>query len=82
MSGIIVIAYQPALHLEGWSRFVLLAISSLFLIALTLEVIKKGMYMTVVTEKLKILQEQGLKLNASNEFYPDPTAVQELSKDA
>jgi hypothetical protein len=39
MAGIIVVAYRP--ELAGWPRFVSLAIGSLFLFGLTIEVIKK-----------------------------------------
>jgi hypothetical protein len=39
MAGIIIVAYQPGL--AGWPRFVSLAIGSLFLFALTIEVVKK-----------------------------------------
>jgi hypothetical protein len=61
MAGIIVVAYQPGL--AGWPRFVSLAIGSLFLFALTIEVIKKRVHMNAISDILKELQgPNGLNL--------------------
>ena len=61
MAGIILVAYQPGL--AGWPRFVSLAIGSLFLFALTIEVIKKRVHMNAISDILKELQgPNGLNL--------------------
>jgi hypothetical protein len=75
MTGIIVVAYQPGL--EGWPRFVSLAVGSIFLFALTLEAVKKRLLMDIISDRLKKLQgAQGLKL-ADFEFSTDPSDVED-----
>ena len=49
MSGMLVAAYRP--ELSGWPqvRIVILSLGSLFLFALTVEVVKKRFHMNVIT---------------------------------
>jgi hypothetical protein len=50
-------------RLQGWPRFVSLAIGSLFLFVLTIEVVKKRVHMNAISDILKELQgPNGLKL--------------------
>ena len=55
MAGIIVVAYQE--WLVGMPRLMLLVIRSLFLFTLTFEVLKKGVYLSVITRRLNALQK-------------------------
>jgi hypothetical protein len=86
VSAIVIVAFQQSL--EGWPRFMLLAVSSLFLFALTLEVVKKALYMNVISNRLNNLQEELLKLKTDTKadddpkrfyFDPCPEEVQKLS---
>lgn len=61
MTGVIVAAYQPGL--EGWPRFVALGVGAIFLFALTIEVVKKRLHMSVISDILNELQRKGLKLD-------------------
>jgi hypothetical protein len=84
-SAIVIVAYQQSL--EGWPRFIMLAVSFLFLFALTLEVVKKALYMNVISNRLKNLQKELLKLKTDTEFVntkgiafdPSPEEVRKLS---
>jgi len=67
MAGIIVVAYQSGM--AGPARLVSLIIGSIFLFALTLEVIKKRLHMNVISYILKQLQgEHGLNLKSDFRF--------------
>jgi hypothetical protein len=64
MVGIIAVAYQPGL--AGWPRFVALAIGSLFLFALALEVAKKRLHMILAEDVLTEIQNS--KIMGLGEF--------------
>lgn len=65
MTEVIVAAYSP--YLEGWPRIAALGVSSLFLFALTIEIIKKREHMNAISFLLKDLQV-GLRLPAEFQF--------------
>jgi hypothetical protein len=86
MAGIVVVSYQLEL---GWPRFVTLVVGSIFLFALTLEVLKKALFMTVIIDRLNNLQRYGLKLKGMEEglgkestaFSPHPENVVKVLDD-
>jgi Double zinc ribbon len=62
MTGMLVAAYRPEFNLLPHVRIVILSLGSLFLFALTIEVVKKRFHMNVISLLLKDLQaELGLK---------------------
>jgi hypothetical protein len=54
MTGVIVVAYSPGA--DGWPRITTLAVGSLFLFALTIELIKKRLHMNAISYLLNDLQ--------------------------
>jgi hypothetical protein len=54
MTGVILVAYSP--DLEGWPRITTLSVGSLFLFALTIELVKKRLHMNAISYLLKDLQ--------------------------
>jgi 5-hydroxyisourate hydrolase-like protein (transthyretin family) len=67
MSGMLIAAYRPEFDLLPQVRIVILSLGSLFLFALTVEVVKKRFHMNVITYLLQDLEE-GLGLNAKFRF--------------
>ena len=47
MTGVILVAYNP--DLEGWPRITTLSVGSLFLLALTIELVKKRLHMNAIS---------------------------------
>jgi hypothetical protein len=54
MTGVILVAYNP--DLEGWPRIMTLSVGSLFLFALTIELVKKRLHMNAISNLLMDLQ--------------------------
>jgi len=56
MTGMVVAAYQPSMI--GWPRFILLSFGSLFLFAISAEVVKKQLHMNIATHLSSKLQDE------------------------
>jgi cell division protein FtsW (lipid II flippase) len=57
-TGIIVVAYQP--DLAGWARIIVLGVGSIFLFAVTVEIIKKRLLMSATSARLHRLEQKSL----------------------
>jgi hypothetical protein len=76
ITGIILAAYQPPL--EGWPRIIALGMGSIFLFALTVEIIKKRLLMNAISARLHHLENKS-RLDP----FPNSTEglLEELEKD-
>jgi hypothetical protein len=76
MTGVILVAYNP--DLEGWPRITTLSVGSLFLLALTIELVKKRLHMNAISYLSRELQvELGIPEDLR---FPLGTKSEEIEK--